>query len=74
MSDIWYDGKWSEALPCHALFTALAEELTSECKIVGCESRGDLFLWSPSTCSCLTTNLKRLHVRRDEANVYQVSH
>lgn len=78
-SEEWSEGTWVEALPKHPLFKALQEDQEEEDdggerreKLLLCECRGDLFAWSPARRCLLTTNLKRLHARRDEASVFQV--
>ena len=77
-SEEWNEGPWFAALPQHHLFEALRDELQEDGekdkaeKLLVCETRGDLFVWCPPPRCLLTTNLKRLHARRDEADVYQV--
>ena len=77
-SEEWTEGPWFAALPQHPLFEVLRDDLLEDGgedkvhKLLVCESRGDLFVWCPPPSCLLTTNLKRLHARREEANVYQV--
>ena len=73
-SEVWQEGSWINALPYHPVFKNLSDELPNENDTpLLCESRGDIFIWNPSSWSMLTTNLKRLHAQRDESLIYQVS-
>ena len=72
-SDMWETGLWTDALKVHPMFAHLTEECCErDVRLLVCESRGDLFVWDSNSQLLLTTNLKRLHSRKDETGVYQV--
>ena len=68
------EDSWTELLPENPIF----EELRMEGDVplkganVMCEIRGDLFVWSQTKATLLTTNLKRLVAYPSQPPVFQV--